>query len=165
VHQLRSLVHRKDVTAAPVSIVGYVVDSNIPRAPRCAQHRTGKADPPDCEAEIPSFWIADDRVGRDGPRIRVAGWARNYAVVFDAITAYRRLPAGKTPATPQRDDILNVDVPYPLPAVGMRVKVTGAYNTSETVGADMISDPLAGVLSFQRWQVLEPAPSPAAFSK
>src|SRR5271165_3754103 len=31
IHQLRSLLHAKDVTAQPISIVGYVVDSNIPR--------------------------------------------------------------------------------------------------------------------------------------
>src|SRR5712671_3396685 len=29
VHQLRSMLHSKDVTANPISITGYIVDSNI----------------------------------------------------------------------------------------------------------------------------------------
>src|SRR5947209_20445247 len=30
-HQLRSLPHQKDVTANPMQITGYVLDSNLPR--------------------------------------------------------------------------------------------------------------------------------------
>jgi hypothetical protein len=90
VHQLRSLTHFKEVTAGPISVVGYVVDSNIPRAPACAVHRTGKADPANCESPLPSFWIADDKTSPTAPRIRVVGWARNFAVIFDAMTEYKR---------------------------------------------------------------------------
>src|SRR5262249_50848508 len=40
VHQLRSLMHNKDVTQPPaITITGYIVDSNIPRAPDCAVHK------------------------------------------------------------------------------------------------------------------------------
>jgi hypothetical protein len=61
------------------------------------------------------------------------------------------------------DDILNQEVPFPLPASGMRVKVTGSYNFTRTVVSSVVSEPLAGVMVFQKWHVLEPAPSPAAF--
>jgi hypothetical protein len=163
VHQLRSLGHSKEVTADPISVVGYVVDSNIPRAPACAVHRTGRADPDNCDAPLPSFWIADDKTSPTAPRIRVVGWARNFAVVFDAMTQYKKVAPGKTPREPVMDDILNVPVPFPLPAAGMRVKVTGSYNFGKTVVSSMVSEPLAGVMAFQKWEVLEPAPSPAAF--
>ena len=61
IHQLRSLLHGKDVTANPISITGYVIDSNVGRAPECAIHKTGKADPDKCTPEVPSFWIADEK--------------------------------------------------------------------------------------------------------
>jgi hypothetical protein len=163
-HELRSIADAKQVTSSSISIIGYVVDSTIPSAPPCARHRQGQPEPESCEAPLPSFWIADDTTGQADPRVRVVGWARNYSVVFDAMAAYRKLPAGKAPDHPLHDDILGVDVPFPLPAVGMRVKVTGTYNTSRVVGTSMASDPLGGVMSFQKWEVLEPAPAPAAFA-
>ena len=84
IHQLRSLLHSKDVTANPITITGYVVDSNVGRAPECAIHKTGKADPDKCAPEVPSFWIADDKGNMKGPKIRIVGWARNFAVICDA---------------------------------------------------------------------------------
>src|SRR5215472_1236866 len=61
-HHLRSLIHNKDVTANPISIVGYIVDSNIPKAPDCAIHPAGKKDPDTCvDIPIPSFWIGDNK--------------------------------------------------------------------------------------------------------
>jgi len=153
VHQLRSLLHAADVTSTPIAITGFVVDSSIPRAPACAVHRTGQADPAGCVAEVPSFWLADDRAGAPGVTVRVVGWARNYAVVYDAM-------AKKGPV---EDDILNVTVPFPLPAVGMKVRVTGPYAVSRMVASDMVSEPLGGVMSYQKLEVLEPGPAPAAF--
>jgi hypothetical protein len=175
VHQLRSLLHAKDVTAQPISIVGYIVDSNIPRAPDCAVHKTGKKDPDNCpppgpagEArtiEVPSFWIADDKGNATGLKVRVVGWARNFAVIYDAVKAYKDVKAGDQPKKPVTDDMLNVELPFPLPAVGAKVKITGAYNVSKVVVSDMVSEPTGGVLALQKMETLEPAPEPAKFAK
>jgi hypothetical protein len=175
VHQLRSLLHGKDVTAQPITIVGYIVDSNIPRAPDCAVHKTGKKDPDNCpppgpggEArtiEVPSFWIADEKGNATGLKVRVVGWARNFAVVYDAMKGYKDVKAGDQPKKPVTDDMLNVEVPFPLPAVGAKVKATGAYNVSKVVVSDMVSEPTGGVLALQKLETLEPAPEPAKFAK
>ncbi len=164
IHQLRSLLHAKDVTAQPITITGYVIDSNIGRAPACAIHKTGKADPTNCDTEVPSFWIADDKGNTKGPKIRVVGWARNYAVICDAMKAYNHLKPGEQPKEPVKDDILNVDEPNPLPSVGAKVKVTGAYNVAKTVVSDMVSEPVGGVMAMQKMETLEPAPDMAVFS-
>jgi len=165
IHQLRSLLHVKDVTAQPISIGGYIVDSNIPRAPDCAVHKTGKKDPDNCTPEVPSFWIADEKGATKGSRIRVVGWARNFAVIYDAMKAYKDVKAGDQPKKPVTDDMLNVDVPFPLPAVGAKVKITGAYNVSKVVVSDMVSEPLGGVIAYQKIETLEPAPEAAKFAK
>ncbi len=168
VHQLRSMMHSKDVTSPPaISIVGYIVDSNIPRAPDCAVHKTGKADPEGCNTEIPSFWIADNKDDTKGTKVRVVGWARNFAVVYDAMKGYKNLKPGDVPTEKQavKDDTLNVTVPFPLPAVGAKVKITGAYNVAKTVVSDMVSEPIGGVMSLQTMETLEQAPAPAKFAK
>jgi hypothetical protein len=165
IHQLRSLLHAKEVTAQPISIVGYIVDSNIPRAPDCAVHKTGKKDPDNCTPELPSFWIADEKGSTKGPRVRAVGWARNFAVIFDAMTAYKKLKPGDQPKEPINDDILNVPLPFPLPAVGAKVKITGAYNVFKTVVSDMVSEPVGGVIAPTKIEVLEPAPELAHFAK
>jgi hypothetical protein len=168
VHQLRSLMHSKDVTSPPaISIVGYIVDSNIPRAPDCAVHKTGKADPEGCSPEVPSFWIADNKDDTKGTKIRVVGWARNFAVVYDAMQAYKKIKPGEQPTDKQvvTDDMLNVPVPFPLPSIGAQVKITGAYNVSKTVVSDMVSEPTGGVMSLQKVETLQPAAQPAAFAK
>jgi hypothetical protein len=166
-HHLRSMLHAKDVTAQPISIVGYVIDSNIPRAPDCAVHKTGKKDPDNCSPEVPSFWIADDKGSTKGPKIRVVGWARNFAVVYDAMVAYKKIKPGEQPKEKEivNDDILNVQVPFPLPAVDQKVKLTGAYNVSKTVVSDMVSEPSGGVMAPTKFEVLEPSPEPAKFAK
>jgi hypothetical protein len=168
VHQLRSLLHAKDVTAQPISVTGYIIDSNIAKAPDCAVHKTGKADPEGCTPEVPSFWIADSKdTARDSklPKIRVVGWARNFAVVYDAMKMYKTLKPGDKPTEKQTvsDDMLNVPVPFPLPAVGAKVKITGPYNVSKTVVSDMVSEPSGGVLGYASIDTLEPAAEPAKF--
>jgi hypothetical protein len=168
IHQLRSLMHSKDVTGPPaISIVGYIVDSNIPRAPDCAVHKTGKADPEGCSPEVPSFWIADNKDDTKGTKIRVVGWARNFAVVYDAMQAYKKIKPGEQPTDKQvvTDDMLNVPVPFPLPSVGAQVKITGAYNVAKTVVSDMVSEPTGGVMALQKVDTLQPAPAPAKFAK
>jgi hypothetical protein len=164
-HHLRSLIHNKDVTANPISIIGYIVDSNIPRAPDCAIHPSGKKDPDTCnDIPMPSFWLADNK--GDKPQIRVIGWARNFAIIYDAIKKYDTMKdPPKDPKDFVHDDVLNVDLPYPLPAVGAKVKITGRYNVSGRNSGDMVSDPTWGIMSMQKMEILEPAPEKAAFAK
>jgi hypothetical protein len=163
IHQLRSLLHAKDVTANPITITGYIVDSNIGRAPKCSIHKTGKGDPADCNMEVPSFWIADNKGDTKGQKIRVVGWARNYAVICDAMKAYNKLKPGEQPKEPVNDDILNVPLPNPLPAVGAQVKITGAYNVAKTVVSDMVSEPSGGVIAYQKLDTVTPGDAPATF--
>ncbi len=167
VHHLHSMMHAKEVTANPISITGYIVDSNIPRAPDCAVHKTGKKDPDNCNPEVPSFWIADDKGNMKGPKVRVVGWARNFAVIYDAMVAYKKIKPGEQPKEKEvvNDDILNVAVPFPLPSVGMKVKLTGAYNVSKTVVSDMVSEPAGGVMTPSKFEMVEPAPEIAKFAK
>jgi hypothetical protein len=164
-HHLRSLVHQKDVTANPITITGYIVESNIGKAPDCAIHPTGKKDKDDCVSEIPSFWIADTKGDTKGPKIRVIGWARNFAIIYDAIKAYDKLKEGEQPKEPITDDVLNVPLPYPLPAVGAKVKVTGKYGVSGRNSGDLVSDPMNGVMMQTKIEFIEKAPEKAAFAK
>lgn len=162
-HHLKSLVHGKEVTQGPISLIGYIVDSNIPRAPDCAVHKSGKEDPKGCVAEIPSFWISDSKGDTKGPKIRVIGWARNFAILYDAMQAYDKLK--EAPKELVKDDVLNVDIPYPIPATGAKVKITGKYNFSGRNSSDLVSDPQYGIFTMQKIEYLEPAPDKAAFAK
>ncbi len=166
-HHLRSLIHNKDVTANPITITGYIVDTNIGRAPECAIHPSGKKDKDEdkCNAEVPSFWIADNKGDKDGAKIRVVGWARNYAIIYDAMKKYDTLkgpPEGKDVV---KDDILGVDLPYPLPATGAKVKIKGKYGPSGRNSGELVSDPQNGVFELEKVEVMEPAPDKAAFAK
>jgi hypothetical protein len=165
-HQLHSRFHDKDVTAKPITIQGYIVEENISDAPKCAIHKTGKKDPDDCNAEIPSFWIADEKgAGKDKPRIRVLGWAKNFASVFEALDKYKHLKEVKDPEKDlYKDEVWNVSVPFPLPATGAKVKVTGKYGFSFTKSSTgLVSDPINGVMTYDKIEVVEPAPEPVAF--
>jgi hypothetical protein len=165
-HHLRSRYHDKEVTKASITLQGYIVEENISSAPACAIHKVGKKDPDDCVAEIPSFWIADEKgAGKDKPRIRVLGWAKNFASVFDAMDKYKNLKEVKDPAKDLfKDEIWNVDVPFPLPAVGAKVKVTGKYGFSFTKSSTgIVSDPVNGVMTYEKVDVVEPAPEKVEF--
>ncbi len=171
-HHLRSRIHEKDVTKGPITIEGYIVEENISDAPGCALHKTGKADPENCPGagqppiEIPSFWIADEKgAGKDKPRIRVLGWAKNYATVYEAFEKYKNLKEIKDPAKDLvKDEIWSVDVPYPLPAVGAKVKVTGKYGfVFSKSSTGLVSDPVNGVLTYEKMDVVEPSPEKVTF--
>jgi hypothetical protein len=168
-HHLRSLVHNKDVTKDPITITGYIVDTNIGRAPDCAVHPSGKKDKDEdkCNAEVPSFWIADTKGDKSGTKIRVVGWARNYAIIYDAIKKWgdRKLNDPPKDKDVIHDDILNVDVPFPLPAVGAKVKVTGKYGVSTRQSSDLVADPMNGVILQTKIETTEEAPEKAAFAK
>jgi hypothetical protein len=165
IHDLKSRIHSADVTAKEISLVGYIVDSNIASAPACAVHPTGKKDPDNCvNVDIPSFWIADNKGDMKGQRIRVLGWAKNFATVYDAMQKYKNLK--DPPKELVKDDVWAVDVPFPLPAVGAKVKVTGKYGfTFSKSSTGLVSDPANGVMTYSKMEVLEPAPEPAAFAK
>ncbi len=83
VRRLRGGHHAEDFSTE-VSVVGVIVSSNLEAAPACALHRAGQRDPAHCVTEIPSFTIADD--AQAPARIRVLGWASNFASVFEALT-------------------------------------------------------------------------------
>jgi hypothetical protein len=164
-HHLRSRVHEKEVTLKPIIIQGYIVAENITDAPACAIHKVGKKDPDDCTTEIPSFYIADDKgAGPEKPRIRVLGWARDFAVVHDAMEKYRNVKEVKDPKDLFKDDLWDVAVPFPLPAVGAKVKVTGKYGfTSTKSSTGIVSDPVNGVMTSDKVETLEAAPQKVTF--
>lgn len=171
-HHLRSRNHAEEVTKAPITIEGYIVAENIADAPSCAIHKLGKADPENCPGvgqppiEIPSFWIADEKgAGADKPRIRVLGWAKNYATVYEAMEKYKNLKEVKDPARDLlKDDMWSVDVPFPLPAVGAKVKITGQYGyVFSKASTGIVSDPVNGVMTYEKMEVVEQAPEKAAF--
>jgi hypothetical protein len=175
IHQLKSRYHSADVTAKDISLTGYIVDSNIPTAPACAVHKTGKKDPDDCKTDIPTFWISDNKTDKAAQKIRVMGWASNFANVFDAMEKYKGLKEPpKPPPTPDKagqpgyfaqDELWAVSIPYPLPAVGAKVKVTGKYGVIfGKSSAGIVSDPSSGVMTYGTVETLEPAPEPAAFN-
>ena len=176
IHQLRSRYHADDVTKKDIVIQGYIVDTNVATAPACAVHKIGKKDPDDCKSEIPSFWIADNKGDKAGQKIRVLGWASNFANVSEAMDKYKNLKespkhaekpdnAGK-PGYLVQDEVWNSDIPYPIPGVGERVKVTGHYgNVSSKASSGLVTDPEHGVITYGSLEVLEPPTEPAAFSK
>ena len=176
IHQLRSRIHSQEVTQKDISITGYIVDSNIPTAPECAVHATGKKDPDGCVTDIPTFWIADSKGDKGGAKIRVMGWASNFANVYDAMQKYKDAKdppkhaekpdmAGK-PGYLAIDELWAVDIPYPLPAVGAKVKVTGRYGyTFGKSSAGLVSDPASGVMTYSQIDTMEPGSEPAAFAK
>ncbi|HVJ91634.1 MAG TPA: hypothetical protein VM580_17650 [Labilithrix sp.] len=169
-HHLRSRIHEKDVTKANITIQGYIVEENISDAPKCALHKVGKKDPDDCPPagqppiEIPSFWIADEKdAGKDKPRIRVLGWAKNYATVFEAMEKYKHIREFKEKDA-YKDELWSVDVPYPLPAVGAKVKITGKYGfVFSKSSTGLVSDPVNGVMTYEKMEVIEPAPEKVTF--
>jgi hypothetical protein len=155
-YSLRSRVHRKEVASKRLSIQGYIVKSNMTDAPECAVHKAGKADPENCKAPVPAFWIGDTKDATEADSIKVMGWASNFAQIFDAIDEFDK---GKENAE-YNDSNWGVKVPNPLPAVGAKVTVTGQYGVSfskASSGAE--ADPFMGVLDFQEMTVQEPAPA------
>ncbi len=122
IHHLNSVLHNPEVTAKEITLIGYIVDSNIPRAPVCAIHKTGKGDPEDCKwsdgkpIQIPTLWISDDKnPDGKGPRIRVMGFASNYANLFDANEKYKSLKEPPAEKDQYKDELWAVPLPSPSP--------------------------------------------------
>ena len=166
-HQLRSRIHDKEVTSKPITITGYIVEENISNAPSCAIHKVGKADPENCVTDIPSFWIADEKgASKDKPRIRVLGWAKNFASVYEAMEKTKNLKGVKDPEKDlYKDELWTVTVPYPLPAVGAKVKITGKYGFAFAKStAGIVSDPQNGVMTYEKIEYVEPSPEKVSFA-
>jgi hypothetical protein len=160
-HDLRSRVHSEEVNGKQISIVGYIVKTNFEEAPACAVHKTGKADPPDCKAPVPSFSIADEK-GETKHMIQVMGWASNFAQIFSLIEGIDKAPKGKEAEVKLTDEFWGMDLPNPVPNVGAKVKVSGTYGitfTKATSGA--AADPKYGIMTAEKIEYLEPPPEKA----
>lgn len=168
-HHLNSIIHQDEVTAKEITLVGYVVDTNIKPctgdskkncAPACAIHKTGKADPEGCTTEIPNFVMADDKNGKDAEaRIRVMGFSSNFANLFEAIDAYKNLKAPPDEKQVYKDVLWAVDAPYPFPNVGAKIKVTGKYGVNfQKASTGVESDPRHGIMTLNKVETLEEAP-------
>lgn len=151
-YYLRSRVHHKQVADKTLSITGWIVKTNLPDAPKCAVHKTGKADPQNCNAPVPAFWIGDTRDAKLDDCIKVEGWASNFAQIFDAVNEYKKVKdPDKGPDKPVQDELWGVNLPYPLPVKGVEVTVTGQYSTTFTrssTGTE--ADPIMGLLTYQK---------------
>jgi hypothetical protein len=160
VRTLHARFHESDFSN-DVTIVGVIVASNLATAPACALHSVGQKDPEHCEAEIPSFTLADD--AKSTARIRVLGWASNFASVFEALKLGTSSPAARKPYTDERWSVV---VPYPLPAVGAKVRVHGHYGTLfEKSSGGLIADPDNGIFTSRSIDVLVPASTPAKLGR
>jgi hypothetical protein len=154
-YSLRSRVLHKDIAEKPLTLEGYIVDTNLLEAPECAVHKGGKADPETCKPPVPTFWLGDDKTTPRKEGIRVMGWASNYAQIFDAI---KEIDEKGEKAEP-KDTFWGKDIPNPLPAKGAKVRVTGPYSTTfvgASTGAE--ADPIMGILTYTKMEVLEQAP-------
>lgn len=161
-YYLRSRVHRKEVFGKKISITGYIVKTNLPEAPECAVHRTGKADPEDCKPPIPAFWLGDSKDAPLSESIKVMGWASNFAQLYDAIEQYRKYRNDTKPEKLYQDEMWGESIPYPIPAPGAKVTVTGDYSTTFTkasTGAE--ADPIMGLVTLDKLTYHEPPPERA----
>jgi hypothetical protein len=155
-HELRSRVHSEDVNGKKITLVGYVVRTNYESAPKCAIHKTGKGDPPDCKSPIPTFAIADEK-GETKDVIDVMGWASNFAQLFTLIEGIDKAAKGKESEVKLKDEFWANDLPNPVPNIGAKVKVTGTYGitfTKATGGA--ASNPKYGIMTAEKIEYLEP---------
>jgi hypothetical protein len=154
-YSLRSRVLHKQLGDKPLTIEGYISDTNLGQAPPCAVHKGGKADPEDCKPPVPTFWLGDTKDAPRSESVQVMGFASNYAQIFDAIKEFDE----KGEKAEANDTFWGKPIPNPLPAKGAKVRVTGPFSTTFTgasTGAQ--ADPVMGILTYQKWEVLEQAP-------
>ena len=156
-HDLRSRVHSEEVNGKKISLVGYIVKTNLDSAPKCAIHKTGKGDPADCKSSIPTFSIADEKA-ETKDMIDVMGWASNYAQVFTMIEGIDKAAKGKEGDVKVADEFWGMDLPNPIPNVGAKVKVTGSYGTTFTKSTSgAAANPKYGIMTVEKIEYLEPA--------
>lgn len=156
-YTLRSRVHRKEVNGKKLSITGYITKTNLEKAPECAVHEGGKADPEGCNAPVPAFWIGDTKDAPESDTIKVMGWASNFAQIYDAIKEY-----DKKEDAEHLDTFWGIKLPNPLPAPGAKVTIKGDYSTTFTrASTGTEADPIMGLLTFESYTVHEKAAEPA----
>ncbi len=172
VHDLRSVVHRPSVLGKQISLIGYIVRTNLVAckddknakkegcAPACAVHKGGKGDPVECVSPVPTFWIADSPEEKTA-MIPVMGWSSNFAKIYDAIEEMDKATnLEKQKEVKIEDPVWGITLPNPLPAVGARVKVTGTYSTSFTRSSGGIqAEGKYGIMSVEKIEYLEEAPA------
>ncbi len=154
-YSLRSRVHRKEVVGKKLNFTAYITKTNLGDAPACAVHKGGKADPENCKAPIPAFWIGDSKDAPIEECIKVMGFASNFAQVWEAINEFDK---GKDDAE-YNDTMWGGKVPNPLPAVGAKVSLSGIFATTFTkssTGAE--ANPVMGLITLEEMKELEPAP-------
>jgi hypothetical protein len=169
IHDLRSEVHAKDFEGKEVSIVGFIVKTNMetacqddkkpaegedPCVPKCAVHKQGKADADDCAPPIPAFWIAEHADEKDfkTKAIPIKGWASNFAAVFSMVEEIDN----KDDKAELVDTYSQNKLPNPLPNLGAKVKVTGTYGvTAATSSRGSESNPRTGILKVTKIEYLE----------
>jgi hypothetical protein len=159
-YQLRSRVHHKDVAGKDIKLTGYISKTNLPDAPKCAIHKTGKEDPEGCKPPIPTFWLCDTKEAPDTDCIRVMGWASNFAQLHDAIEEEDK-QKGKDAKDKEAftDNFWGVKVPDPLPTKGAKVIVKGNYSTTFTKATSgTVADPIMGVMTYAELETVEPGP-------
>jgi hypothetical protein len=150
---LRSPVHRAEVETT-IRIVGYITKTNLEDAPRCAVHPAGVADPADCFAPIPTFWIGDAPDAPLDECIEVLGWASGFAQVYEAMRQY-----DSNSTEPFVDHWWGSPVPNPLPARGARVVIEGDYSSAfRKASSGVVSNSVMGVFTLTSISEIEPAP-------
>jgi hypothetical protein len=173
-HDLRSIVHHEEVEGKKETIVGYIVKTNMVPCkdkktmdggleqcvPECAVHKTGKADPDGCKAPIPTFWIADKKGDTTSDMIQVMGWASNFANIHDAIEEWDKQDPKKRDdkawlSDKLTDKMTNAVIPFPLPVVDMKVKVSGDYGSTFSSASGFAADPNHGILHFESVEYVE----------
>jgi hypothetical protein len=159
-YHLRSRVNSPTIAGKDITLVGYIVKTNLPDAPECAVHETGKADPPDCQAPIPAFWVAESKDAPLEDSIKVMGWASNYAQLYNAIEEFEK--RAKHPAKageevePVMDEFWGVKIPDPLPVKGAKVVLKGNYSTTFTKATSGTeADPIMGILTLEEMTYTE----------
>lgn len=156
-YSLRNRFEAPSVRGRKIPLIGFIVATNLDTAPRCAVHARGIADPPNCKAPLPAFWVGDTPDAPLERSIKVVGWAANYAQLHDAIREYAQHPDAKV-----EDDFWGITIPNPIPAKGAKVRIVGTHSnefTKATTGIE--ADPVMGILDPERVEVLSPAPKKA----
>lgn len=156
-YSLRHAALHDTIAGKTIEVRGFIRKTNLMEAPRCAVHAPGIADPPDCVAPVPEFWLCDARTDPLQDCIPVMGWASNYAQLYKAIQS-----CALDPPTPVQDDYWGKEIACPVPAAGAEVTVTGTYATTFTgASSGTASDPVMGILTSSSIETLTYPPAPA----